>query len=207
MVEFEPDLRRAAIDDGVDAPVEIGEHMLARVGLIRPERFADGAAIGRPTRREQVPGERMRRNPKAQACRAPRGRDRETVQVGGAGTTRVRGPGQNASASFAAAPLNTALRLRRLRVGNVRDQRVEARAVLGGVDLGYGLRVGRVGAEAVDGLGRKRDEAACAQDRGGPGQPGTVGGQSLGRAATPKHLIRDRSRLNYPRSQTGIGAC
>ena len=47
------------------------------------------------------------------------------------------------------------------------DQWVEARPALGGEDSGDGALVGRVGAEAVDRLGRERDELAAAQQRGG----------------------------------------
>jgi hypothetical protein len=42
--------------------------------------------------------------------------------------------------------------------GDMHDQRIEARPVLGGKDLGHGLVLRRIGAETVDGLGRKGDE-------------------------------------------------
>src|SRR5439155_6548694 len=54
-------------------------------------------------------------------------------------------------------------------VGDVTDQRVGARATLDREDLPYGVRIGRVGAQAVDRLGGKRDQPAAAKhlDRSG----------------------------------------
>ena len=52
-------------------------------------------------------------------------------------------------------------------VRNVDDQRVEARAVLDGIDVRHGPGVERVGAEPVHGFRRKGHEAAVPQsDRG-----------------------------------------
>ncbi len=64
---------------------------------------------------------------------------------------------------------------RGLRVCNMGDQRVEGGPPLGGVKAGHRLAVVGVGAEPVDGFGRKRDQPALAQaarrglDRGGGG--------------------------------------
>ena len=41
------------------------------------------------------------------------------------------------------------------------DQRIEARPLLGREDLGHRGRVQRIGAEPIDGLGRKRDDIAA----------------------------------------------
>ena len=49
------------------------------------------------------------------------------------------------------------------------DQRVEARPALRSKDRGDGAVAGRVGAEPVDRLGRKRDEPAGPQQFGSPG--------------------------------------
>ena len=51
-------------------------------------------------------------------------------------------------------------RLRRFEVADMGDERIERRAALGLIEARDGAPVGRVGAEAVDRLGRKRDEAA-----------------------------------------------
>ena len=42
----------------------------------------------------------------------------------------------------------------------MRDQRIEGRPAFGFVEPGDGLAIGRVGAKAVNGLGRKGDEPA-----------------------------------------------
>jgi hypothetical protein len=43
------------------------------------------------------------------------------------------------------------------------DERIEARAVLGREDCGHGAVIGGIGAEAIDRLGGKGDEAAGAK--------------------------------------------
>ena len=78
-------------------------------------------------------------------------------------STSVSGPGQNAAASFSAAASNTARRLRRGEIEHMRDQRIERRPALGGIEPRDGGAVGGVGAEAVDGFGRKRDQAAVGE--------------------------------------------
>ena len=58
-------------------------------------------------------------------------------------------------------------RLGRLAVRDVHDERVEARATLGFEHRGDGAVVGRVGAQAVNGLGREGDKPAGADRPGG----------------------------------------
>ena len=70
---------------------------LARVGLTRPERLAEGAATGRPTR-PAAPARADGRAPAGRRSAGRRGRGRRRACPDAAGTTRVRGPGQNASA-------------------------------------------------------------------------------------------------------------
>ncbi len=77
--------------------------------------------------------------------------------------TSVSGPGQNASMSRRVSGGQLGMFAGLVRVGDVDDERIEARAPLGGEDRGDGRRVGRVGAEAVHRLGRKGDEAPRAQ--------------------------------------------
>ena len=67
------------------------------------------------------------------------------------------------------------LRAGRLDAREMRDQRVEGRAPLGGVKLGDGTRIGGVGAKAVNRLRRKGDEAALAQHGGRSGDARRVG--------------------------------
>ena len=57
------------------------------------------------------------------------------------------------------------------------DQRVEARALLGRIDAGDRLGIGRVRAEAVDGLGREGDETAVRRIAAARAGSGLVGGR------------------------------
>src|SRR5579875_1133121 len=66
--------------------------------------------------------------------------------------------------------------------GEMHDQRVEARPLLGGKDPGDGVRVCRIAAQAVDGLGRKGDELPGAQQFGGARDRLRGRGNDAGRA-------------------------
>jgi len=59
------------------------------------------------------------------------------------------------------------------------DQGIEARALLGSIDPRDRFRIGRIGAKAVDRLGRERHEAAAPQDGGRPGNSRLIGRQTL----------------------------
>jgi hypothetical protein len=52
---------------------------------------------------------------------------------------------------------------RRLKIGDVSDQRVEGRAALGGIDGRDGGGVGSIRRQAVDGLGRQDDQPTVRQ--------------------------------------------
>ena len=65
---------------------------------------------------------------------------------------------------------------------DVDDQRVEGRPRLDGEDARHGDGVGRVGAEAVHGLGREGDDLAAADDVGGGGDRVGGGGPDHGGA-------------------------
>ena len=78
------------------------------------------------------------------------------------------------------------------------DQRVEVGPALGAIDRGdRRLAVGARG-EAVNRLGRHRDQPAPTQDFGSPGDPGLVGGNdhAMRRATRPgrRALSSGRSR-------------
>ena len=60
------------------------------------------------------------------------------------------------------------------------DQGIEGRPALGLVEVGDGGRVGGIGAEAVDGLGRERDQPAIGQRTRRSRHGGLAGGQNLG---------------------------
>lgn len=59
------------------------------------------------------------------------------------------------------------------------DQRVEARAALGGVDGGDGLSIGGIRAKAIDRLRSEGDKLALAQQVGGAGDAVRGCGQGL----------------------------
>ena len=72
-------------------------------------------------------------------------------------------------------------------VVQVDDHRMVGGAALGGEDPAHGVRIGRIGAEAVDGFGRERDEPAGAQ---------VVDGASDGRRCRCVDAAGHRSRLS-----------
>ena len=57
---------------------------------------------------------------------------------------------------------------RRSHIGNVRDQRIECRPSLGGVEPRHGLAIAGIGAEPIDGLGREGDQPAFARGSAPP---------------------------------------
>ena len=131
----------------------------AVVGETWPERLADGATTGRPN------AARMSRAtgcpaPARRWCRGRRWQARPPGNRRAFGSTSVSGPGQNAAASRSAAASKRASARAAASVGDMGDQRIERRAALGGVEPRDRLAVGGVGAEPVDGLGRKRDQPA-----------------------------------------------
>ena len=70
----------------------------AVTGLTRPERLADGAASGRPAAAITASATGCAGTRSATLCKPARAAA-QTVALGASGTTRVRGPGQKASAS------------------------------------------------------------------------------------------------------------
>ena len=60
------------------------------------------------------------------------------------------------------------------------DQGIERWPALGLVKAGDRGRIGRIGAEAVDGLGGERDQPALSQDARRRRHGGLAGGQNLG---------------------------
>ena len=95
------------------------------------------------------------------------------------GSTSVSGPGQNASASAIAGASKRAICRRGGEIADMGDQRIEGRPALGLVEPRDGGRVGGIGAEPIDGLGRERDQAALGQAARGRGHGGLAGRQNL----------------------------
>ena len=157
---FDADRRRAAIDDEIDAAAQIGEHVRGRgrrdmagaVGRRRDHRPAEC--------REDVAAPPRGRGTRTAMLSSPAVASSATGQPAALGSTSVSGPGQNAAASRAASASKRASARAAATIGDVGDQRIEGRPALGRVEPRHGLAVGGVGAEPVDRLGRKRDEAA-----------------------------------------------
>ncbi len=102
-----------------------------------------------------------------------------TAQSAVFGSTSVSGPGQNASASAVAWASKRRDLPRGGEIADMGDQRIEGRPALGLVEPGDRRRVGGIGAEAIDGLGRERDQPALGQAARRRGHGGLAGGQNL----------------------------
>ena len=65
-------------------------------------------------------------------------------------------------------------------IADMGDQRIEGRPALGLVEVGDRGRIGGIGAEAIDGLGRERDQPALGQHTRRSRHGGLAGRQNLG---------------------------
>ena len=77
--------------------------------------------------------------------------------------------------------------------GDMGDQRIEARPALGGIDPRDRGRRGGVGAEPIDGLGRKGDEPALAQNFGGALDRGAGSGEESGHGGFTDNYRSERA--------------
>ncbi len=163
---LDADRARPAINDEIDAAVEFGRHV---IGACRAHAArAVGGGRGHGDARFAQDGERHGVGGHAQRD-AVEARARQ--QAHGAAGARRRddgeGTGPERLREREGVRIEHGEALRGVGVRHVRDQRVEARALLGGVDARH-RRVGTgVRAEPVDGLGREGDEPALPQDAGG----------------------------------------
>ena len=108
-------------------------HAAAAVGLTRPERLAEGAAIGRPAARSSAcatgwAGARSAR------VSSPALASSETPLASRRRSTRLNGPGQNRSIASRRAFVDNRQRRGFGQTGDMHDQRVEARPPLCGED-------------------------------------------------------------------------
>ena len=142
-------------------------HMAGAVGRRRDHRLAE--------RREDVAGDRRGRERAPRWCRDRRSPDRRPGSRPPWAAPASAAPARTPRRAARASASKRASRARRREVGDVGDQRIERRPALGLVEPRDGARRGRVGAEAVDGLGREGDQAAGGKDarrvrnRGGVG--------------------------------------
>ena len=169
MVDSTPTSTAPAIDDQIDPAVEIALHMgrigrrdmAGQIGRRRHHRAAERA--------QDRARDRMRGNA-----------DRDGIEPGG-GEIRHRaigGPGQHQGQR--ARPERFGQRSRRRieaadlpgggEIADMGDQRVEGGPALGLIEPGDGGGIGGVGAEAIDRLGRERDQPAIGQ-RSAPPPP------------------------------------
>ena len=183
---FDPDLRRPAIQHGVDPTIEVLEHMGRRRRADAPRAIGRGRRDRNAGRRDQRKGDRVGRHAQRDAVEARAGEVRHRAAPRRWHHQRQRagpeGAGQGQGVAIEA-PL-----LRRGReVRHMGDERVEAGPALGGVDARHGLGGARIGAEPVDGLGREGDEAPRAQQGGSGGDPGGIGGEAGCRSFVLRH--------------------
>ena len=149
----------------------------AVVGETWPDKFADGATTGRPN---------ARRMSRARGCAGtriaivsrPAVARSATAQSVVFGSTSVSGPGQKASAERHRLRVEAGNPHRGADIPDMGDQRIERGPALGLVEPRNRACVGGVGAEAVDGLGRERDQPAVFEATRGRGDGGLAGGQN-----------------------------
>ena len=159
-------------------PVEVALHMGGRcrrdmtrqIGRWRHHRPAERAQDG--------PRQRMRGNP-----------DRDGIEPGGGKIGHVAFPGFWQHQRQRPRPERVRERdrplveagdaLGRAAVADVGDQRIERGPPLGLIEPRHRRRIGGIGAEAVDGLGRERHQPAVRKAARGSGHRGLVCGQNL----------------------------
>ena len=134
----------------------------AVVGETWPERLADGATTGRPSRSQNAERDRMLRHPHGDAVEA-RGRKLGHRAAGALLQHQGQRPRPERRGELFGRGVEHREALGRGEIEHMRDQRIERRPALGGIEPRDGGAVGGVGAEAIDGLGRKRDQAAVGE--------------------------------------------
>ena len=173
------DRARAAVEDQVGRRVEQRAELVQHVpggGRADPAEPV-GARRGDPAaaeRGQDLAGDRVRRRPQA-----------DGVLAAGHVVAGARAAGEHQGERAGPQRLGEGPRVRRdvarprvevAGAADVDDQRVVGRAPLDREDAGHRVRLLGVGAEAVHGLGRQRDEPAGEQRLDGPRR---VGGQQL----------------------------
>ena len=156
---LDADRCRPAIDDEVDAAAEIVHHVL-RGGRRNVPGAVGGGRNDRPAEPvQEAERDRMLRHPHGDAVEARR----RKLGHRAAGAL-LQHQGQRPRPECRGELLGRGVEHREALGGgeieHMRDQRIERRPALGGIKPRDGGAVGGVGAEAVDGFGRKRDQAA-----------------------------------------------
>ena len=210
MVEFDADRRRPAVDDQVDAAAQVGQHVR------RGGRRDMAGAVGR--RRHHRPAERAQDAARHRMVGHPH---RDAVEAGG-GKLGDRAAGALAAAPASAVPARTPRRAARPRRRTSPARRAAARSAtcaisglndgpaLGGIEPRDRRAVGGVGAEAVDRLGRERDQAAGGEAARRFGDGAVVGGEDAGgelggHAAALRSCVGARLLARRPRPSSSRG--
>ena len=175
---FDADRDRAAIDDQVDPSGKVACTWAAVVGETWPDKLADGATTGPPKARRMASGRRGWAGTRIATVSSPAVARSATAQSSVLGSTSVSGPGQNASRQRGRGCVEAGDPPGGFEIADMGDQRIEGRPALGLVEPGNGRRVGGVGAEPIDGLGRERDQPAFRQAARGRGHGGLIGRQN-----------------------------
>ena len=174
-VDSKPERARTAIEDHGRQIPSSASTCAAVVGLMRPERLALGAAMGSFTASSSALRNRMVRGAKRNGVET--GAD----EVGNGAVSLARQHQRQWSRpegahQFPRSVVDGGVALRLCQSEHMHDQRIEARAVLGGKDLGDSGGVERIGAEPVHRLGGKGDDLAPRQGFRGAADGLFIGG-------------------------------
>ncbi len=167
---FDAERGGAVIDEELDAVTEVVEHVLGRrrrdlAGPVRRRRHHRLAERG-----EDLLGDRMARHPNRDGVE-PGGREQADRAVRCLRQDQSQGPRPERAGELQRGVVEHREALGGGEIGHVGDQRIERRPFLDRIELRHRLVVGRVGAEAIDGLGRegnepaRRQHAPCVLDR------------------------------------------
>ena len=137
----------------------------ARVGLSRPERLALGAASAPP--KAAITARAGPRGARSAIGRQLRRDERMHRRIGGERHDDGQRPRPEFLRQQFRATIEPAVAARHRDIGDVADQRIEARSALRREDARDGFAVRRVRGEPVDGLGGQRDQFPGAQQRRG----------------------------------------
>ena len=179
MVEFDADRNRAAVDNQVDPSRKVALHMggggrrdvTGNIGRRCGHRTAEPA--------QDVEGDGVGRYPDGDGFEAGGG------EIGHRAVLRLRQyQGQRTRPKSVREGHRVGVETGDLPcaadIPDMRNQRIERRPALGLVEAGDGGRVGGIRPEAVDGLGRERDQPAFAKGAHGCCHGSLAGGQNGG---------------------------
>ena len=134
----------------------------ALVGETWPERLAEGATTGPPKAASSACASGCA-GTRTATLSSPASARSATGQSSRFGSNERQRPRPERRRQLLGVGIEARQRVRGLAAGHMRDQRIERRPPLGGIEPRHRLAIAGVGAEPVDGLGRKRDQPAALQ--------------------------------------------